>query len=170
MRLLLRLVLAAAASFFLCSCWSTAPRDVREQFIGTWKLVSFEYRRADGELVYPMGAAALGWITYGPAGRMSVQIMKPERQRFATSYFLGGGTEEKLGAYEGYIAYLGTYTVNEREGCVLHAIEGSLYPNWTGAAQKRFYHLDRDRLTLWSAPFVHGGEETVAYLTWERLH
>jgi Lipocalin-like domain len=45
----------------------------KDQVIGTWKLISLEYRRTDGEEFYPMGANAVGWSTYGADGRMAVQ-------------------------------------------------------------------------------------------------
>ena len=142
----------------------------KEQVMGTWKLISLEYRRADGEVFYPMGANAVGWISYSAEGRMAVQIMKPDRPRFSTSDFLGGTMEEKLAAYEGYIAYLGTYTVDENEGYVVHHVEGSLFPNWIGSAQKRFFTVEGDRLLLKSAPFMARGGEITAYVIWARIN
>ena len=46
-----------------------------EQVIGTWKLVSYETQDADGNIVYPLGKDAKGFIMYNPDGYMSAQIM-----------------------------------------------------------------------------------------------
>jgi Lipocalin-like domain len=152
---------------FLPCAWA---QHHKEQVIGTWKLISLEYRRSDGEVFYPMGPGAVGWITYTADGRMAVQIMKPDRPRFGTSDLLGGTAEEKRSAYEGYIAYLGAYTVDENEGFIVHYVEGSLFPNWIGTAQKRFFTVQGSRLLLKSAPFMARGGEIVAHVIWERLH
>ncbi|MHA2204100.1 MAG: lipocalin-like domain-containing protein, partial [Candidatus Hodarchaeales archaeon] len=37
--------------------------------------------------------------------------------------------EEIKSAYEGFIAYFGTYEINNKEGTVTHHWEGSLFPN-----------------------------------------
>jgi hypothetical protein len=144
-------------------------RPIKHQVIGTWKLISLEHRTTNGEVSYPMGLNPVGWITYGADGRMGVQIMKAERPRFSTTDFLGGTPQEKLSAYESYIAYLGTYTVNENEGYLLHHVEGSLFPNWIGTAEKRFFTVEGTRLLLKTAPFMAGGREITGYLIWERL-
>jgi hypothetical protein len=169
MKARLVLVFAAVACFVIASTPNAWAQHIKDRFIGTWKLISFEYRHKDGEVFCPLGANAVGWLTYGADGRMAVQIMKPDRPRFTTSDFLGGTPEEKLSAYEGYIAYLGTYTVNEAAGYVVHHVEGSLFPNWIGTEQKRSFTLNGSRLVLESAPFMARGRETVGHLIWERL-
>ncbi len=135
---------------------------------GSWTLVSLEYRRDDGEVLHPMGADALGWITYGADGRMAVQLMKADRPRFSTEAFTGGTPQEKLSAYDGYLAYLGTYTVDDGDRCVIHRIEGSLFPNWIGTTQKRYFEFEGSRLILRSEPLLAQGGPIVAFAIWER--
>src|SRR5215210_4704599 len=47
--------------------------------IGTWRLISWENRDADGEISYPLGEDAVGYIMYNEDGYMFVAIMRPER-------------------------------------------------------------------------------------------
>jgi len=83
----------------------------------------------------------------------------------------GKGTPEEIKAnYEGVISYFGPYEFDAEEGFVLHHVEGSLFPNWEGQAQKRFFELSGNRLTLSTPPTLWGGGgEIVAVLTWERI-
>lgn len=53
---------------------------------------------------------------------------------------------------------------------MLHHVEGSLFPNWVGTAEKRFFTVEGTRLLLKSAPFMAGGGEITGYVIWERLH
>jgi hypothetical protein len=45
--------------------------------------------------------------------------------------------KEVRAAYDGYVAYFGTYRVDEAKSIVTHVVEGSLYPSYTGTDQPR---------------------------------
>src|SRR5262249_3870511 len=47
---------------------------IADKFIGTWKLVSYESRGANGAVTYPFGQDAVGYIMYDGAGHMAVQF------------------------------------------------------------------------------------------------
>ena len=141
----------------------------KEQFTGSWKLVSSEYRRPDGEVTYPMGRDATGIIMYDAGGHMSVQIMSPNRPAFASGDQFKGTTAEIKSAFKGFIAYYGTYETNEKESTVTHHVEGSSFPNWVGVAQKRFFEFSGNRLILRTSPMPMGGEQITGVLTWERV-
>ena len=140
----------------------------KEQFVGTWKLVSSEFRRSDGEVTYPMGRNASGMLMYDASGHMSVQIIRPDRPTFASGDQLKGTLEEIKSAFEGCVAYFGTYEVNEEKGSVTHHVEGSSFPNWVGTDQRRFFEFYGNRLTLSTPPAPFGGEHVTALLVWER--
>ena len=56
--------------------------------IGTWRLISWQNRSLlDGEVSYPLGKDAVGYIMYGQDRYMSVAIMRPDRPKFATEIF-----------------------------------------------------------------------------------
>ena len=140
----------------------------KEQFIGTWKLVSSEFRHSDGQLTYPFGRDAVGIIMYDASGYMSAQIMRPDRPAFASGDQLEGTPMEIKSAFEGFVAYYGVYEVNQEEGTVTHHVEGSLFPNWVGSALRRFFKFSDNRLTLSTPPMPVGGQKVVGLLTWER--
>ncbi|MFK7693085.1 lipocalin-like domain-containing protein [Paenibacillus sp. HJGM_3] len=135
--------------------------------IGTWRLVSYENKMKSGEKIYPLGEDAIGYLMYAADGHMSVALMGVHRRPFESGVLDGGTTEEKSMAMGTYISYAGMYEVHE--DCVLHHIEVSLFPNWIGVTQKRFYEEDEDRLTLISPPIVVQ-EQTVTYrLVWKKV-
>src|SRR5918995_6674430 len=78
--------------------------------IGTWRLVSWENRSVvDGEVSYPLGEDAVGYIMYVQDGYMSVAIMRPDRAKFAAEDLFGGGAEESAQAASTYVSYCGRY-------------------------------------------------------------
>jgi len=147
----------------------TSQKSSKEPFAGAWKLISLEQRRSNGEVSYPMGQDAEGWIMYDGSGHMCVQLTRPNRPKFASNDFLKGTPEEIKSAFESYFAYCGTYEVNEKEGFVIHHIQLSLFPNWIGTDQKRFFEFSGDRLTLSTPPFQANGTQQTLRLVWERL-
>ena len=139
----------------------------KKQFVGTWKLVSSEFRRSDGQVIYPMGKDATGRAMFDASGYMSAHIMRPGRLAFAIGDNHKGTPAEIKTAFEGYVAYYGTYKVDEQERTITTQVEGSLFPNWIGTGQKRFYEFSGNRMTL-SSPLMHiGGEQVTAQMIWE---
>ena len=72
--------------------------------------------------------------------------------------------DEMIAAYQGYLAYYGTYTIDESRGVVVHKVEASLYPNYVGSDQVRRYTFSGARLTLEVETELGRGK-----LVWERL-
>jgi hypothetical protein len=141
-----------------------AGPSIQQRFIGTWKLISYEFTSTTGELSYPRGRDAVGRISYDAAGRMCVQIMQPGRPQFASDDLRQGTPDEMIAAYRGYLAYYGTYTIDETRGIVVHKVEASLFPNYVGTDQMRHYTFSGARLTLEAET-----ELGHAKLVWERL-
>jgi hypothetical protein len=135
--------------------------------IGTWRLVSWENRGSDGQISYPLGKDALGYIMYNPDGYMFVAIMRPNRGRFAAEDLLSGSTEEKAQAAGTYVSYCGRYEF--RGATVVHRVELSLFPNWVGGDQERLVEVTGDRLTLSTRPILLGGMQRTARLVWKRV-
>ncbi len=134
--------------------------------VGAWRLLSWENRAADGRVTYPMGRHVAGYILYTAEGYMNVAIMAAERPPHATTDPQGGTVEERARSAKTYLSYAGTYEIGDGE--IVHHVQVSLFPNWVGGEQRRFYKLDGDRLTLSTAPMLLGGIERRAYLVWER--
>ncbi len=93
--------------------------------------------------------------------------MKANRNLFATPNPIGGTPEERADAYAGHIGYCGRFEVNERENSILHHVEMSWYPNWTGTTQTRFAKIEDDRL-IFTFPTMQGGKKVVGVFTYVR--
>ena len=137
-----------------------------DPLVGAWRLLTWENRAADGRLTYPMGPDPLGYLLYTADGRFSVTISRRDRAPFAAGDLLGGSTEEKATAVEGFTAYAGQYTFDGER--VVHHVELSLFPNWVGSDQERTAEISEQRLTLNSGPLLLAGKLQVARLVWER--
>ncbi|MDQ3891215.1 MAG: lipocalin-like domain-containing protein [Actinomycetota bacterium] len=135
--------------------------------VGVWRLLSWENRSADGTIDCPLGREAVGLIIYTDDGYMSVAIARAERMSFAAGDLLEGSREEKAGAAGSYVSYCGRYDF--RGDSVVHHVELSLFPNWSGADQERLVEVTGNRLTLRTIPLLLGGTERSARLVWERV-
>src|SRR6516165_3853553 len=116
--------------------------NLQKQVNGTWRLVSFEDRKDEkdpnSEWIYPYGKNPKGYIVYDETGHVTVQIMRtPPPAKFASGDDKKPTLEEAKAAYEGYVAYFGTYTIDEASHSVIHHVEGSLGPSYIGTDQKR---------------------------------
>lgn len=134
--------------------------------VGVWRLISVEARGSDGSVHYPFGKDVKGYITYSDHGYMSVQIAGKGRPRFASPDITAGTEDEYYTAARYCMAYAGTYELSEN--MVTHHVDTSLFPNWEGGTQERFWNLDADRLTLSSGPMPLLGETLRLFLAWER--
>lgn len=143
--------------------------DVKNRFVGTWKLVSIERFGSNGDLLLAPAPPSfgslnpIGAIVYDAAGYMGVTIMQRGRQKFAGAQ---PTPEEAKAALLSYTSYFGTFSVNEADGVVTHHVQGSLNPNNTGIDQKRLFELSGSRLIL-KPP--RGATGIQAKLTWERM-
>jgi Lipocalin-like domain len=104
-----------------------------DALVGAWRLVSWQNQAADGQVTYPMGTDAIGYLLYGADGRFSVTISRKGRVRFAAGDLLSGTAEEKARALEGFVAYAGRYTFHGDR--IIHHVELSLFPTGSGATR-----------------------------------
>jgi hypothetical protein len=141
---------------------------VSNPLIGTWRLISWETRSVvDGEVSYPLGKDAVGYIIYGQDGYMCVAIMGPERAMFAAGDLLSGSAQERAQAAATYVSYCGRYEF--RGDTVIHHVDLSLFPNWVGVEQERLVEVLGNRLVLSTRPILLGGVQRTAHLIWEAV-
>jgi hypothetical protein len=134
---------------------------------GTWKLVAWRRIGADDAVDYPLGADARGQLIYAANGRMAVHITGADRPPLTTDDPLGGDVAARAGAYSTYLAYFGTYELAGTD--VVHYIDGSLFPNWSGEKQVRAFTAEGDELVLRTPPMADGSGGTVVNeLVWTR--
>jgi hypothetical protein len=128
---------------------SSIATGLAEKLIGTWRLFRFVDTDASGKVTYPYGEKPIGYFVYDPTGHLSVQIMRiPATPPFASGHDDQGTDREIRAAYDGYVAYFGTYRVDEAKGVVTHVVEGSLGPSFTGTDQRRPFKLEGDILII----------------------
>ena len=120
-----------------------------DQLIGTWKLELYENYDAKGHVTYLYGEHPAGYFVYDPTGHLSVQIMRtPPLPPFASGDDKKGTDAEVIAAFNDYVAYFGTYRVDEQKHVVTHIVEGSLQPKFTGTEQPRPFRLEGDVLII----------------------
>ncbi len=119
-----------------------------KELVGAWRLVSFEEREANGETIHPYGERPAGLLVYDASGRMSVQIMRRDREQLSSNDLNEVAPDDLKCAVEGFTAFFGSYEVDEQECTVIHRVEGHLLPNSVGKNLKRRFELSGNRLIL----------------------
>lgn len=137
--------------------------------VGVWRLVSVGIREGNGEMRYPLGGDMRGVLIYTARGLVSAQLIPPGRPRFASGDQERATAEEIQAAFAGCTSYFGRYEVDAAAGRVVHHIEASLYPNYEGQGQVRYYRLEGDRLEITTAPILWQERPRIIVLVWERL-
>ena len=141
-----------------------------DKFAGTtWRLLECYGKWTDGRITYPYGENPEGQLMYDLQGSFSGQISGSGRPAFQTGNLLKGTEEEIKKAFEGYIAYYGTYEVDEANSQVTHHVESALFPNWIGDVQTRNYEFEGERLRLQTQPIKGRTADLTNILLWERV-
>jgi len=140
------------------------PVSLAQRLVGVWRLVSFEVHSQDQPVRRPFGRDAVGVLIYAANGVMAGQLMRPDRSSFASSTITRGSEAELVEAATGYVAYAGTYSVDEARLVVTHHVTMSLFPNLVGTHQPRHLTIEDDQLELRTPP--EGGR--VMILRWKR--
>lgn len=136
--------------------------NLTDKLIGTWKLISYELPNTDNTTYYPFGIDCEGYLIYTKDGYVSAQLMRKGRSKYASGLLHDGTTEEMAEAAHGYMAYTGTYCIDESTMSVVHNIELSMNPTWAYQSQIRRISLCEDILTI-TADINH------ATLIWKKV-
>lgn len=136
--------------------------------VGAWRLKAFQIESSTGEVSYPFGEDAQGILLYSRCGLMSAQLMRKDRPQFESGDQQVGTATEIEESFKNCVSYYGTYELHDDEGFVIHHVENSLFPNWEGTPQKRFFDLRNNTLRISTPPVRWGNEQKVALLIWER--
>jgi lipocalin-like protein len=150
--------------------------SVRAQLIGSWRLVSRQSRRANGEIEPDAGLATvpLGVLIYDQSGHVAAQLSRRDR----TVAMIGAecqaaaatkGTPDTAQTILGYDAYFGTYTINEQEHIVTHHLEAALFPGDVGKSIERHFAISGDQLTISFNTTTRDGVKVTRTLIWERM-
>jgi len=133
---------------------------------GSWKLLA--WRRLEGESIsYPFGEDATGLLIYAADGSMAVQMTAANRPTIPTTDPLGGDAEERAAAYSTCLAYFGTWEVDDDK--IIHHVQASLFPNWSGTVQPRPFTCDGQELILRTPPAAGPNGTVVNEMSWVRV-
>jgi hypothetical protein len=130
-----------------------APSSGSPALIGTWRLLEYaDLNDKDGKWVCPFGEHPRGYFVYDGTGHVHIQVMKvPPLPRFPEASWIDGEpptAEHALAAYNAYVAYFGTYSVDAKNHIVTHHVEGSLAPEFTDTDQPRPFSVTGDHLEI----------------------
>jgi hypothetical protein len=134
--------------------------------VGRWRLVAWEIKDDRGEVVRPLGDEAEGLLIYTAEGSMSVQIVAADRPPLGGVDPLAGTEADRARAYSTCLAYAGRYEA--RGDTIVHRVDVSLFPDWTGAEQVRRFELTGDEIILRTAPIAAGDRTVTVELRWAR--
>jgi hypothetical protein len=135
--------------------------------VGTWSLVSSVREEVpSGARTDLFGPDPVGFLNYGPDGRMITLIVRRDRGRPAGHPI---ASEEAVKLFRGMMSYAGRYEV--RGDQVFHYVDISANEIWTGTEQPRFYRFEGDRLTLSTpvGPDPIDGKISIRNMIWERM-
>jgi len=142
-------------------------------FVGTWRLLDYSFIHEDGVIEHPWGTDVRGYLLYSAEGYMSGNLSPANdwaSRRARLTAALKAHDVRLAGRAAGrrdYIAYTGRYTV---EGdTITHHVEASLFSNWVGRPELRYYNFEGDTLTLRTGPVQSGKHTIIAQLVWQRV-
>lgn len=145
----LSLLIAGLGLFFPIteSQGQTYAASVTKSLVGTWELVSWKHRQADGTTKYPMGETPVGLLIYDNLGNVSVQIMDDFRPTFESG-FDQTSLEELKSVYKTYNALFGRYAVDPATKTVDITVRAITNPNYLSSELTRYYEIKGDELIL----------------------
>lgn len=148
----------------------TAAERISSRLVGVWTLLSYTEEKEGSRDTNPLGPKPVGFLIYTPDGFVSAQLMKPGRSAFQSRDWHHGTPEEYAESGSGYIAYCGTYDVDEANRTVTHVPSVALLPNLIRGRQVRAIKLNGDRLTLRTASVADAdGVLVSSHLEWRRI-
>lgn len=143
------------------------PDPIPPMLLGTWKLVSAVREEVpSGVRTELFGTEPVGYLNYGPDGRMMALIVRGDRKRPAGHPI---AADEAVHLFRSSMSYAGRYEVRGDE--VFHFVDVSVNEIWTGTEQQRFCKIDGDRLAL-STPVNEDpidGKVSVRSMIWTKV-
>jgi len=142
-------------------------KSLKEQLVGTWKLVSSHSLRSDGSRVDNYGPNPRGILIYTSDGHFVLVNTRSDLPKLASNNRDRGTPEEYKAVVQGSLAYFGTYSVNEADKVITAQIEGSTFANMIGGPdQKRIItSLTDDELKFTNPASTSGA---TLELVWKR--
>jgi len=144
-----------------------AQDPIARQFIGTWRLVSWTERLADGTL--RRNPQTVAYLIYTDAGMMCYVGMNHDRPPWKSTT-TPTPQEAQSAAYPDFGAYCGAVELHAAEGFVIHRVEIDQNPGMVGKPRKRWFRFyDTNRLSLRVDALELNPPVVDSVLAWQRL-
>ena len=143
------IVSITAPALFTCLTLAAADAQTAQDMVGTWTLVSATAEQG-GATVETFGPNPIGTIMFGTDGRYALVFLRRDLPKVASNNRASQTAEESKANAQGSIGHFGTYRVDASHRSLVFRIEGSTFPNWIGAEQRRPFSLSGDELTYTS--------------------
>ena len=162
------LVATAIIIAFLCSGTTCAKppekTNLEKQFIGMWRLVSWEKEYTDGSV--KQEPRSKSYLIYTDTGHVCWVATDPNRTIWAGE----PSQEQKAEAFDGLGFYCALVELNVDKGFVIHQLEMARSQNAVGIKLKRWFSFDgEDRLLLRVEPSENEPPLVESRLVWERV-
>lgn len=116
--------------------------DIRDRFVGAWRLAWLEEEGADGKI---HRADCTGLLVYTRDGHMSVQVMYRNPQANPQKANSAAPVRYAQGGYE---ASFGTYQIDERAHTFNYHVDGALVRTLIGKHLTRAFELSGKQLIV----------------------
>jgi len=124
---------------------------LKQALVGTWRMVSYETKRSDGESSHPFGESPMGLFIFDAAGNYSVQL-------------------SRSGEPDSYGASWGVYEADDEAMQFVLSPTAGLQPLTGGTTTVRRVTLNGDGTATFRPPSqVVDGVETQSYITWRKV-
>jgi len=133
-----------------------------ENFIGTWKLVSWQVIGDNERPQDVFGTHPKGYLIFTPGGRIMVLTTAESRRG-------GMGDAERAALHKSMLAYSGKYRVEGND--LITTVDVSWNEEWNGTEQRRHFRIEGDKLFIETAPapsIVYPGKTDFRRIVWER--
>jgi Lipocalin-like domain len=145
----------------------SGEKPLREQLVGTWKIISVNNTRPDGTIKQIFGPNPKGIAVFDAHGNTAIILMRSDRPKFAANNRDLGTPEEFKTTVQGTHAYFGTYSVIEKNKTLVFHVEGNTFPNQEGIDTERLISFKSDEFTwITPKPSVGGKSEAI----WKRVN
>ena len=139
----------------------------KHPIVGTYKMISTESHTSDGHISYPFGPDAVGRVTFTEDGYCFAFVMHGNRPYASSADRLAGSLEERASQADTCVAYCGPYTIDG--DTITTEVVASVFPNWNGTEQKRWFEFKDNTLILRTDTRIMGGKELIGVFIWERV-
>src|SRR2546426_250916 len=82
-------------------------QTAKQQFVGSWTIVSADTVRPDGNRVANFGPKPKGFVVFDGSGRYALQIMSASRAKFAANSRMEGTPDENKSGGQGSVGHFG---------------------------------------------------------------